>query len=83
MGEGRLGGKEHALSVFVCVCSCGRGGRAVGGGRTAKEKGCVWIVLLAGAVSQSVIKGLLRELNPGPLAPEARIIPLDQAAGQH
>ena len=25
--------------------------------------------------------GLLRELNPGPLAPEARIIPLDQAAG--
>ena len=26
-------------------------------------------------------KGLLRELNPGPLAPEARIIPLDQAAG--
>ena len=24
---------------------------------------------------------LLRELNPGPLAPEARIIPLDQAAG--
>ena len=24
--------------------------------------------------------GLLRELNPGPLAPEARIIPLDQAA---
>ena len=28
-------------------------------------------------------KGLLRELNPGPLAPEARIIPLDQAAGDH
>ncbi len=30
-------------------------------------------------------KGLLRELNPGPLAPEARIMPLDQAAmcGQH
>ena len=25
-------------------------------------------------------KGLLRELNPGPLAPEARIIPLDQTA---
>ena len=24
--------------------------------------------------------GLLRELNPGPLAPGARIIPLDQAA---
>ena len=28
----------------------------------------------------SLTKGLLRELNPGPLAPEARIIPLDQAA---
>ena len=24
--------------------------------------------------------GLVRELNPGPLAPEARIIPLDQQA---
>ena len=28
-------------------------------------------------------KGLLRELNPGPLAPEARIIPLDQAADEN
>ena len=28
-------------------------------------------------------KGLLRELNPGPLAPEARIMPLDQAAVLH
>ena len=26
------------------------------------------------------IFGLVRELNPGPLAPEARIIPLDQQA---
>ena len=26
--------------------------------------------------------GLVRELNPGPLAPEARIIPLDQQASQ-
>ena len=25
--------------------------------------------------------GLVRDLNPGPLAPEARIIPLDQRAG--
>ena len=30
--------------------------------------------------SMLVCKGLLRELNPGPLAPEARIMPLDQAA---
>ena len=29
------------------------------------------------------LKGLLRELNPGPLAPEARIMPLDQAANVH
>ena len=27
-------------------------------------------------------QGLLRELNPGPLAPEARIMPLDQAANE-
>ena len=35
-------------------------------------KPSVLIMLLA--------EGLLRELNPGPLAPEVRIIPLDQAA---
>ena len=29
------------------------------------------------------LNGLLRELNPGPLAPEARIMPLDQAASVH
>ena len=27
--------------------------------------------------------GLSRESNPGPLAPEARIMPLDQAAGDN
>ena len=27
-------------------------------------------------------EGLLRELNPGPLAPEAKIIPVDQAANE-
>ena len=33
------------------------------------------------ASSDKVVdKGLLWELNPGPLAPEARIIPLDQTA---
>ena len=26
--------------------------------------------------------GLVRDLNPGPLAPEARIIPLDQRADE-
>ena len=29
-----------------------------------------------------VYKGLFRESNPGPLAPKARIIPVDQTAGQ-
>ena len=29
------------------------------------------------------LQGLLRELSPGPLAPEARIMPLDQVAFQH
>ena len=33
-----------------------------------------------GQSNPSTFKGLLRELNPGPLAPEARIMPLDQAA---
>ena len=28
-------------------------------------------------------KGLFWELNPGPLAPEARIIPLDQTANEY
>ena len=27
--------------------------------------------------------GPVRDLNPGPLAPKARIIPLDQQAGDH
>ena len=30
--------------------------------------------------SHGLVNGLLRELSPGPLAPEARIMPLDQAA---
>ena len=30
--------------------------------------------------TEAVTRGLFWELNPGPLAPEARIIPLDQAA---
>ena len=34
-----------------------------------------------GSGTRAELEGLLRELNPGPLAPEARIMPLDQAAG--
>ena len=33
--------------------------------------------------SQEEWKGLFWELNPGPLAPEARIMPLDQTAMSH
>ena len=36
--------------------------------------------IVADSMEQSKILGLVRELNPGPLAPEARIIPLDQQA---
>ena len=36
--------------------------------------------IVADNTEQSKILGLVRELNPGPLAPEARIIPLDQQA---
>jgi hypothetical protein len=36
-------------------------------------------VLYDDAVSKKTI-GLVRELNPGPIAPESRIIPLDQTA---
>ena len=36
--------------------------------------------LLHGKLYESKIKGLLRELNPGSLAPEARIMPLGQTA---
>ena len=51
----------------------------------------VWIVFASVLSNQNALvrhvfassfsaKGLLRELNPGPHAPEGRIIPLDQAA---
>ena len=37
----------------------------------------VWLTLKRNIIEFS---GLVRELNPGPLTPEARIIPLDQRA---
>ena len=39
-----------------------------------------WLGLKLKRTSLCALRGLLWELNPGPLAPEARIIPLDQAA---
>ena len=37
----------------------------------------VWLTLKRNIIEYG---GLVRELNPGPLTPEARIIPLDQRA---
>ena len=34
-------------------------------------------------VVSTLADGLFRELNPGPLAPEARIMPLDQTANDY
>ena len=34
-------------------------------------------------IIQIKVFGLVRELNPGPLAPEAKIIPLDQRANKY
>ena len=45
-----------------------RGGKEGGGGKRTEEK------------KKGEKAGLVRESNPGPLAPEARIIPLDQQA---
>ena len=44
------------------------------GGRVARQQEPMDYAITAAK------KGLLRELNPGPLATESRIIPLDQAA---
>ena len=65
------------VCVGVCVCACvcvftfaGRGVHPSG-----------WILRTHNPDQQKRCRrGLLRELNPGPLAPEARIMPLDQAA---
>ena len=35
---------------------------------------------VTGRINGQKVSGLVRDLNPGPLAPEARIIPLDQRA---
>ena len=53
---------------------------------TRRTRGCLQFaaellaMLYANNHTSHITSGLLRELNPGPLAPEARIIPLDQAA---
>ncbi len=46
---------------------------------------CIFWLQLTAALykwvkSEKDCNGLVRDLNPGPLAPEARIIPLDQRA---
>ena len=44
-------------------------------GRSRARSSCIWKIR-----RKNESEGLLQELNPGPLAPEARIMPLDQAA---
>ena len=47
-----------------------------------KQGAACFIVLSSSRGHHRILKiGLLRELSPGPLAPEARIMPLGQAAG--
>ena len=38
---------------------------------------------VTGRINGQKVSGLVRDLNPGPLAPEARIIPLDQRASNY
>ena len=40
----------------------------------------MWVILLKEKKKRKKISGLVRESNPGPLAPKARIMPLDQPA---
>ena len=40
----------------------------------------MWVILLKVKKKGKKISGLVRESNPGPLAPKARIMPLDQPA---
>ena len=56
------------------------------GGKTVPYDNCdvkntnfVFVLMLC-SLSKEYQKGPVRESNPGPLAPEARIIPLDQQA---
>ena len=50
--------------------------------RVSCDSACMAANIIAADGLSFERKGLLRELNPGPLAPEARIIPLDQAADE-
>ena len=63
--------------AFVSVlCRCVRAAcvlKQTPGDKTARTKE-------RAAPAHDIAQGLLQELNPGPLAPEARNIPLDQAA---
>lgn len=51
-------------------------------GLTMHEKVCRVVNILSLLLKKNDVKstGLVRDLNPGPLAPKARIIPLDQRA---
>ena len=50
--------------------------------KSISEDGGTFIVLRKKKRKKEKKNGLVRESNPGPLAPEARIIPLDQQASR-
>ena len=45
-----------------------------------KEQNTGYLNIYYTCICNKIIIGLVRDLNPGPLAPKARIIPLDQRA---
>ena len=53
---------------------------ARGPGFNSQNSPCKWWYVLLEIWTSLCYKGLFWELNPGPLAPEARIMPLDQTA---
>ena len=81
--------REHVsrVNLFVCICNakCPRRSqeRECLDARSyylAFGNGSIWMQLITGVSVDKMYEGLLRELSPGPLAPEARIMKLDQAA---
>ena len=82
----RAGAKEHDPGIEPATSGCA--GQLLSirpAGRTRAANGIGWtrigMCMRRKPTRRMKGEGLLRELNPGPLAPEARIMPLDQAAG--
>ena len=78
-----------SASILLCADQLRSAGALLNGVEFAvylewcRAQGVLYFDTLSGSVcqgSRQMKPGLLWELNPGPLAPKARIIPLDQAA---